>query len=171
MTLFSEAAERISGAWQARHARERRMLVVMAAAMAAFLYWYGGVMPLRKLAAGAESRSERAAARLAAVRGDLSALAAARESLPAAPDGAAYAATILETAGAAGVSVSRQRARGAGGLATGIDGVEASALFSWLDTLRTAHGIVPDTLDIGRRGGRLQAEVAFPGPPDEPQHN
>lgn len=158
-------------AWQARQPRERVMLAVMAGAIAAFLYWYGGVVPLRKLADGAQSQYDRAATRLAVVRDNLAAIRTAREAVPGAPVGAAHAATILDTAQAAAVSVSRQRARGDSGLAIGIDAVDASALFRWLDTLRTVHGIAPDALDVGRRDGRLHAEVAFPGPHDEPQHN
>lgn len=171
MTGFTGFTARLSAGWQARQPRERVMLAVMAVSIGAFAYWYGGVAPLRNLAASARADHERSAARLAVVRGHLVAVREARAAAPALPDGDAYAAILLDTASAAGISVSRQRARGAGGLAVGIDAVDAAPLFSWLDTLRSVHGIAPDVVDIGRRDGRLHAEVAFPGPRDEPQRN
>lgn len=154
---------RLLDAWRARQPRERTMLVVMALAIGAFAYWYGGVVPLRHLADGARDAHDRAARRLAVVRGNLAAIRAARDARPQVPQGPAYAAAILASAQAKGVSPSRQRPREDGGLAVGIDAVDAPALFAWLDALRSTHGIAPDTLEVGRRGGRLHAEVAFPG--------
>lgn len=140
------------------------MLAVMFATIAAFLYWYGGVVPLRKLAASAEARYDREAESLMALRDTLAAIRASREATPRPPAGEGYSTAILASAPAAGVSVSRQRAHGDGGLAVGVDAVDAPALFAWLEALRSTHGITPDTLDVGRRDGRLHAELAFPGP-------
>lgn len=161
---FDALIGRAASTWRARAPRERVMLAVMFSATAAFLYWYGGVVPLRKLAASAEARYHREAESLVALRHTLAAIRAAREATPEPPAGTAYAAAILASAPAAGVSISRQSAHGDGGLAVGIDAVDAPALFAWLEALRSNHGIAPDMLDVGRRDGRLHAELAFPGP-------
>lgn len=173
MNMFEDLVARVTSAWHARQPRERVMLAAMGVAITAFLYWYGGVVPLRQLAGSAQAYYDREAASLVAVRGNLAAIRAARESVPEPPAGDGYAAVILATAQAAGVSISRQRVRGDDGLAVGIDAVDAPALFAWLDALRITHGIAPDTLDAGRRGGRLHAEVSFPGHARhaEPKHN
>lgn len=173
MNVFEDLVARATSAWHARQPRERVMLAAMAVAIAAFLYWYGGVVPLRQLAGSAQAHYDREASSLVAVRGNLAAIRAARESVPEPPAGDGYPAAILATGHAAGVSVSRQRVHGDGGLAVGIDAVDAPTLFAWLDVLRVTHGIAPDTLDAGRRDGRLHAEVSFPGRARhaEPQHN
>ena len=173
MNVFEDLVARATSAWHARQPRERMMLAAMAVAIATVLYWYGGVVPLRQFAGSAQARHDREAASLAAVRGNLAAIRAARESVPEPPAGDGYAAAILATAQAAGVSISRQRTHGDGGLAVGIDAVDAPTLFAWLDAVRITHGIAPDTLDAGRRDGRLHVEVSFPGraPHAEPQHD
>ena len=168
---FDTLAARAGSTWRARAPRERLMLAVMLGAIAAFLYWYGGVVPLRKLAVAAEARYEREVGSLVALREAIAAIRAAREATPDPPAGEAYAAAILASAPAAGVSVSRQRPHGDGGLAVGIDAVDAPALFAWLEALRSTHGIAPDRLDAGRRDGRLHAELAFPGPGAFPQQD
>lgn len=149
--------------WHARNPRERILLAVMAAAIAAFAIAYGVVLPLRDAREAARERHARALALYAEVESEARALAALRRGRPAPPRGAAYAGAIVDAAGAAGVAIARQDAGAEGRLVVGIDATSSAALLGWLDALRQRHGIVPESLRVEKSDGRLRAEVVFAG--------
>jgi general secretion pathway protein M len=150
--------------WQGRNRRERIMVSVMLAAIAAFLAWYGVLSPLRQARDAAQARYLRAAAALEETDAALALLAEPRNSPPVAR-GQAYAEIIVDSAGAAGVAIARRDADADGGLVLGIDGVAANTLFAWLDALREKHGVAPIAIEIDKRDGRLRAELRFAPPP------
>lgn len=151
--------------WQALAPRERVMVSVMLVAIAAFAGWYGVLSPLRHARDAAQARYLRAVAALHETDAGLAALAASRDS-GTALRGRARDDLIVDSAGAAGVAISRRDSEGDGSFVVGIDGAAADALFAWLDTLRDEHGIAPFALEIDKRDGRLRAELRFaPAPP------
>lgn len=149
--------------WQARDARERGMLAVMFAMLAGFALWYGIVTPLLQVRTQAQAHYDRAAAELIATRANTRDIAVLLKQRPVRPTGGAFSNAVLASAKAADVAVSRQRVDGQGALTVGIDAVQATALFDWLDTLRRDHGIAPQTLSIAKANGRLRVEVSFSG--------
>lgn len=145
--------------WRARNARERAMLLAMCAALAAFAWWYGLLVPLRLWREDAQGRYDRAAVGWLAVR---DAGAAIRDLSAGRPrDPATLAAVVLQAAEEAGVSVSRQRHDNEGRLALEIDAADAPALLEWLDTLQRQHAIAAERVLIEKRDGRLRAELGF----------
>lgn len=151
----------LSGWWQARDRRERWMLGVMSAMLGAFVLWYGIVTPLRHAKTAAQAHYDRAAIDLIAVEANARAIKALLERQPVRPDGDAFASTVLDSAKAAAVPISHQRTDADGVLTVGIDAVQASALFGWLDALRRQHGIAPQAVTIAEANGSLRVELRF----------
>jgi general secretion pathway protein M len=151
---------RIHGWWQTRAPRERLMLGVMAAAIAAFALWLGVLRPLQAWTDAARERHARAAVDLDHVEAAVRDIHAAEKERPAQPAGDEFRRAILDAAASVQVPVARQRTDGAA-LVVGIDAVTAPALFSWLDHLRAAHGLAPASLEIDKRNGALRVEAAF----------
>lgn len=147
--------------WRMRDRRERIMLGTMFAMLAAFVFWYGMLTPLRWLGAEARQHYDLAASATMAIESDLQAIATLRQQRPLVPTGEQFTRTVLAAAEQAQVSISRQRGDETGVLTVGIDAVDAEALFAWLDALRRDHGIAPRSLDIVKRDGRLQVEASF----------
>ncbi|WP_407352266.1 type II secretion system protein GspM [Luteimonas sp. R10] len=158
-------ATRLADWWRAREPRERRMVAVMLAAVAAFVLWYGIVAPLRQVRDDARARHAEAVAAAGEIERALAHVEASSARLPPAPAGDAFATTVVDSAGAAGVAVSRQDDGGDGVLVIAIDAVDAPALFGWIDALRREHGIAPLALQVDKHGGRLRAELRFAPPP------
>ncbi|MCF7222624.1 type II secretion system protein GspM [Marilutibacter chinensis] len=144
--------------WRARDARERRMLAAMVVMLAAFVYWYGLLTPLRHLREAARTDYDRAAADVLAVRA-LAAELQAFETRRA--GGGSDARTLLKSAADAGIAISRQRLDASGTLSLGIDSVQAGPLFAWLAELRRSHAIGPRTLHMEKRDGALRVEMAL----------
>lgn len=145
--------------WRARDARERRMLLAMGVALAAFAWWYGLLVPLRHLREHTRTRYDHAAAEWLAVR---DAAAAIRDLSAGRPrDGATLAADVLAAAKTAGVAVSRQRPQAQARLAVGIDAVDAPQLLAWLDVLQRERRVGVERIRIEKRDGRLQADIVF----------
>lgn len=155
------ARARLQAWWRARDGRERALLAVMLAMLAAFAFWYGLLWPLRAARAGAQAHYDRAVATLRAVESDTAAIRARQAHLPSTPTGEALARRVLDSASAAAIPISRQRSDAQGNFSIDIDRGAAPALFAWLDTLHREHGIAPTTLRIARADGHLRAEVAF----------
>lgn len=156
---------RLTGWWQAREPRERWMVAVMLAAVAVFVSWYGIIAPLRQARDDARARHAAAVAAAREVEQALAHVEASAARLPPAPAGDAFATTVVDSAGAAGVAVSRQDEGSDGVLVIAIDAVDAPTLFGWIDALRREHGIAPLALQVDKRGGRLRAELRFAPPP------
>lgn len=145
--------------WLARNAREKTMLLVMLAVFAAFVWWYGLLVPLRHMREQTRLRYDHAAAEWLAVR---SAAATIRERAAAGPrDGEALAAAVLGAAEDAGVAVSRQRPLAGVAFAVGVDALDAPQLLDWLERSHREHHLVVSQALIGKRDGRLQAEITF----------
>lgn len=155
---------RLRDRWDTFAPRERAMLAVMAIAIAIFVLWLGVLRPLQARADAAAREHQRAAADHAELAASVGAIQETRADQPVPPAGDAFTRTVLDAAAAAQVPVTRQRNDG-GLLVIGIDAVAAPALFGWLDGLRSGHGIAPASLDVGKRNGALQVEVAFRQPP------
>jgi general secretion pathway protein M len=144
--------------WQARDARERRMLAIMSVMVATFVYWYGLLTPLQMLRERARSGYDHAAAELIVVTSQADEIQA-RQARQA--EATLSAGQLIESAGKAGVSISRQRSDDRGALVIGIEAVDAATLFRWLESLRQSRGTAPSGLEIEKKNGQLQAEVSF----------
>lgn len=147
--------------WQARDARERRMLLLMAIAIATFGWWYGLVAPLRHARDAALASHQRAAAALAFVESGIASLEAQSPDAPMPPRGVALAETALSSARAAGVAIARQREGERGELVLDIDATDTAALLRWLDHMRQQHRMAPDGLSIAAENGRLRVQARF----------
>lgn len=145
--------------WQTRAPRERLMLGVMCAAVAAFVAWYALYTPLRHWRAQAQARYA-AAAQLVL---DASAQASASRRT-AAPGTAELSEIIASSAREAGVGITAQQRNAAGGVDVQIDAVSAASLFGWLERLRQAHDLAPTQLSIVRDQGQLRVRCGFTEP-------
>ncbi|PPV08878.1 type II secretion system protein M [Xanthomonas bromi] len=142
--------------WQTRAPRERRMLGVMCAALAAFVGWYALYVPLRHWHARAWAHYADAAQLVL----DASAQTATTKRVTA-PGNAALAQIIASSAREAGVNISSQQRSASGGMDVQIDAVSADALFGWLERLRQAHGLAPTQLSVVRDQGQLRVRCGF----------
>lgn len=148
--------------WHQREPRERTLLAVMGVAIAAFIAWYGVWAPLQRLRDAAQTRNAAAAAELEQVRGELAALAALQGRMPARPgDAAALKKVVIESAGKAGLAISRERPNGTGGVDVECDAVTTQALFAWLDALRVNHALAPTSLSVAKSEDRLRVQASF----------
>lgn len=153
---------RLQGArqwWQTRAPRERVMLAVMCAAVAAFVGWYALYLPLRHWRAQAQARYADAAQLLL----DASAQASSTQRSTA-PGKVALAEIIASSARDAGVNITSQQRSAAGGVDVQIDAVSATTLFAWLERLRQAHGLAPTQLSIVSDQGQLRVRCGFAEP-------
>lgn len=149
-------AERFRGWWQARDGRERRMLALMFAMLAAFAWWYGLAAPLQRLRDAARNEYLQDMRDGQATAAGLERLATARAGTPATDPEPA----VLSAARSAGVAISRQREHD-GHFEIGIDSAEPATVLAWIDQLRERHGRVPDTLIIERHNGAVRVRASF----------
>ncbi|TYT25374.1 type II secretion system protein M [Luteimonas viscosa] len=150
--------------WHGREPRERMMLAVMAAMLAAFAWWYGLLWPLRSLREDAGVRYDHATVALRGVEAEVAALTAAGTgTAPAASTGGeALQRRVLDSARDAGLAPSRQRTAADGAFVLEFERVASPALFGWLGRL-ARDGLAPSSLRVARADGRLRAEVGFGG--------
>lgn len=151
---------RVGEWWRARDGRERRMLAVMCAALAAFAWWYALLAPVQRLREAARSDYLHAVGEVQAMASDLERIAVLRGSGRRPVDAEALPRIVLSSAAGAGLAISRQRGQ-AGQLEIGIDSAEAAQVFGWLDALREQHGIAPERLEIERRNGGVRVQARF----------
>ncbi|GGK09797.1 type II secretion system protein GspM [Luteimonas terricola] len=156
-------SDRVLAWWRGREPRERAMLAVMAALLAAFAWWYGLMWPLRAMRDGAEARHDRAAVALQAVQADVAALATAGATPPAAATGEALQRVVLDSLREAGLAPGRQRTAADGAFVLEFERVASPALFGWLGHLADDGGLAPSSLRVERADGHLRAEVGFGG--------
>ncbi len=158
-------AQRVRHWWRQREPRERWMLGVMVAAVAAFVLWYGVMVPLHAAADAAHQRHARAALALVEAelqRTQLQALDQRDVAPPA--DAAALKRAVLALASTAGLAVSRERDEGADGFGIEADAATPHQLFAWLDALRQQHGLAPSALSVARSAGELRVQARFATP-------
>lgn len=149
--------------WRLREPRERAMLALMAALLAAFAWWYGLLWPLRGLRDAAGARHDHAASALQAIEAEVAALGRQARAQGPAPGGDALQRLVLDSARDAGLAPSRQRTTAEGAVVIEFDRAAAPALFAWLGGLVQAQGLAPSTLRVARADGQLRAEVGFGG--------
>lgn len=148
--------------WRGRQPRERAMLAVMAALLAAFAWWYGLLWPLRALRDDAGERHDRAAHALQEARVQAAALAGRPAALPPG-DRDALLRLLHDSTREAGLVPGRQRSAADGAVVLEFERVEAPVLFGWLGRLADEAGLAPSLLQVQRADGRLRAEVGFGG--------
>ncbi|MCR5874062.1 type II secretion system protein M [Phenylobacterium sp. J426] len=155
---------RMEAWWTGRTARERMLVAVMGAAIAAFALWFGAYRPVALAKAAAERRFDAALEEQAAVRS-----AAARirrlQAQAAAPPGAAPAAEAVNaSAAAAGLTLQRIEPDETGGVQVAIGGVSSVKLFGWLAALQRDYGVTPRHLTVIKdEAGGLSADATFGG--------
>lgn len=157
---------RIGDWWRARAPRERLMLALMIAMIGGFALWYGVLVPGQHLHETSSARQQQAAATLARVRAESSALLAFDDSMPlppAAPD--ALRDAVLDCARRAGLAVSRERSEPDGQLVIEADSATPGQMLGFLDTLRQRHGLAPATLSAAANGGLLRVQATFVATP------
>jgi general secretion pathway protein M len=150
--------------WSGRDRRERRMLAVMLALLAAFAWWYGLMWPLRALHVDARARHDDAALSLQAAEALAAASRARGAALPVPAHGDVLVRRLLDHGQAAGVVVSRHRTDAGGSVVLTLDRVPAPRLFAWLDGIEREFGVVPASMQVTRGdAGGVRAELAFDG--------
>jgi general secretion pathway protein M len=143
--------------WEARSARERRLLAVMFALLAIVAIWLVVIRPLADALDAAKLRHGAAVVALAEARGRPAAVSAVA---------AGQADSIVaETAAAAGFTGIRIARQGAGGASVALDAARPQALFGWIAEMER-RGLVVERLrarantdrtlaaEIGLRAGR-----------------
>lgn len=149
-------------AWcRSRNPRERLMLGVMLAALAAFALWFGVLWPARAMRDSARDHYDRAVLQLRETQASANRIASLQRARPTGSQGEPRSRTILDSAADAGLGISRQRQDGNDRFVVEIDSAAPQALFAWLDTLRREHGLAPQALEVKRVGASVRAELAF----------
>jgi len=148
--------------WRQRTRREQAYLAAMLACVAAFAYWFALVAPLRSLAADAERRHVVAQIQQGRFPGVLEELSRRQATALSALDSEA----LLQSAAAAGISVTPDAAPGPGRLMLRFEAVPAQSLFAWLSQLRESHGLSPLEASVRRVPSGVEGELVFavPGP-------
>ena len=149
--------------WRGRESRERAMLAVMAALLAAFAWWYGLLWPLRALRDDAAAHHERAVVALHATEAELAALAASGRGASSAATGEALQHRVLASVRESGLVPARQRTSADGAFVLEFERVASADLFGWLGRLVDEDGIAPSSLRVERADGGLRAEAGFGG--------
>ena len=147
--------------WRGRNGRERLMLAVMLASLAAFALWFGVLWPARALRDSAQDRYDRAVSQLRETQASAGRIASLQQALPTRSQAEPASRTILDSAASAGIGVSRQRQDVNDRFVVEIDSATPQALFAWLETLRRERGLAPQALKVERLGAGVRAELAF----------
>ncbi len=128
--------------WGGRSARERRMLAAMAMLVATLAVWLLVVRPAWAWRASAAERRGEATANLTRLDVGLARRAPAKPAAMAPADIEQAARAAAEAAGLT-VTLSMD---GEGAVAFDAPGVTSAALFGWITTLKTDHGV--ETIDL-----------------------
>jgi len=140
--------------WEARSARERRLLAIMFALLAIVLAWLAVVRPLADALEAARLRHAAAVVALAEVR-------AARPAAAPAAAGAAADSIVAETAAAAGFAGARIARLGPARAVVAVDSARPQALFGWIAEMER-RGLVVERLRTQANADRtLSAELAL----------
>lgn len=132
--------------WQGRSVREQRMLAVMAALVGATLVWLLVVRPVGLWREAAAQQRLQAASDLFDVKAGVRQLAVAPGMAKASTDVQGLEPLVRQTAEAAGLTATLGMDP-SGHLGFRISNASSSAVFGWLATLQTAHGIT--VLSVG----------------------
>lgn len=130
--------------WAGRTTREQRLLLAMAALLAATLVWFGLIRPLDDALAEARARHGRAITAEAQARGTADAIDELRRTRPP-PLDLPIRVFVPRSATAAGFTVARADAFEPDGVSIVIASVKPAAFFTWLSSLQ-ARGLVVEAL-------------------------
>lgn len=133
-----------------RSVRERRMLAVMAAALAAVAVWYGLVAPLRAWRVAAADRLADAVAERATVQ-----KLASRLSSDTPKPQALAQIEVAARAAADKAGLNAEIAVADGALRVVADGATTPAAFGWLAAMQADYGASPSLLEATDAGGGL----------------
>lgn len=150
--------------WESRTPRERVLLSIMAALIAAFGFWFGVITPVRQAEIAAQEQHARAVERLMAVSAsaqEVVTLEAARNDGPA---GQPLTQAVVQTALANGVPLTRHTLDPSGGLAVAVDAADPASAFRWIASLQRDHAVSVSTLVMARNPDRtLRLQIKFTG--------
>ena len=144
--------------WEGRTRRERILLGVMAALLAAVVAWYGVIAPIGAWKAGAADRRAEAAADLQSVEADLARLNAAATDAPVGT-GEPIEPLLIRTAEAAGLDIDRQQAEADGAQTVWLQAVPPQVVFGWIAQLEQAHGVTVSNLTAPKSSSGLGLDV------------
>lgn len=133
--------------WEGRTIREQRMLAVMAVLVAATLVWLLIIRPVGLWREAAGERRLQAASDLFDVRAGARQLAATPGSARASIDAQGLEPLVRQTAESSGLVITTGMDP-SGRLGFRISNASSSAVFGWLATLQTAHGINVRSLGV-----------------------
>lgn len=143
--------------WGGRSARERGLLLLLAAIGLALIAWYGMASPLRRAAEQSEAHRARAAQLLREVE-----IARAEIGAISVPSGAALEDVLTLSAAEAGFELETQREQNAREIAVSGHAAGPDALFGWIEMLRKNHGLVVTNLSAARdENGTLRVEAVL----------
>ncbi|WP_101925368.1 MULTISPECIES: type II secretion system protein GspM [Luteimonas] len=162
MSAVDARVARIAAWWRERQPRERAMLGVMAVLVAAFVYVYGLLLPLRQARDTAQLRQQDAATALADARANAASLATLDSTMPVPPaDAATLRTAVLDGAARAGLGITRESTGDDGSLVIEVETATAGQLLGFLDALRQRYGLAPTTLSAAATDGQLRVQAAF----------
>lgn len=133
--------------WDGRTVRERRMLAVMVLLLAAVFVWLAVVRPALMWRAEAAHQRAIAQADLAFVHAGLGQLTPKPAGAPATADAGGLEPLVVQTAQAAGLTVTTGMDP-SGRLGFRIANGSSAAVFGWLAGLQTAHGVEVVSLGV-----------------------
>lgn len=155
MTALIARFDTLHQRWLAFSPRERAMLGLMAAAIAAFAYAYGLALPLSRWAEAAQARHQLAIAEHAQVQRIVADIA----SMPAASAPAA-AQTLADSASALGLEVESANVQASGQVRVVLAPAAPDLLFAWIEQQRLA-GQPPLAARLQSGEGGVAAELDF----------
>lgn len=147
--------------WDGRTLRERRMVILSAALVAALLFWLAVLRPAGAWRERASTDRAQAEAALAYVQAGLRLTAPSAAAPQPVIDVDGFEPLVLRTAEAAGLTVTTGM-DAAGRLGFRIPNASSAALFSWLSALEHDHGIEVVSLGVVENAdATLQVEGAL----------
>jgi len=141
--------------WRLRSARERSLLLLLAAIGLALIAWYGVASPLRRVAQQSELHRADAARLLREVE-----TARATTGALVIPSDAALEDVLTLSAAETGFALETHREENAREVAVSGHATDPAALFGWIEMLRKNHGLVVANLTVAReQNGELSVEA------------
>jgi len=137
--------------WSGLSRRERILVGLLAALLAAGLVWYGGWQPVTHFHRAAASRHQQALEEketVLALAARIRALGPTRTLKATRP----VADIVRESLEAAGITPARIEPDPEGGVRVAVNAVPPTLLFPWIASLQTAHGITPRHLIVVKEG-------------------
>lgn len=134
--------------WRGRSEREQILLGVMGALLALVILIFAIILPIVDGLASARERLDRATIASGQVEARIAAIDAAKRA-PLPPLGGPLAVIVGTAATDAGFTLERANAQGDDRVAIAIPAAKSTALFGWLNDLRT-RGIFVETINVRR---------------------